>query len=171
MHRGEMLSWVNDTSNLVFVGDSCHPMLPYLAQGANSSIEDGAVLGLLLGQMKSKSQLSRTLKTYEALRKKRGEAIVRETFRQRQDFHMPNGPEQEARDKLFLSRLGKEDEKAEPFPSRWSVLRYSLLGRQPKANKLNRTCPVVQPWLYGYDAVKEVEEAVNMDPDFSRSRL
>lgn len=34
---------------------------------------------------------------------------------------MPNGPEQEARDKLFLSRLGKEDELKEPFPSRWSV--------------------------------------------------
>lgn len=24
-----------------------------------------------------------------------------------------------------------------------------------------RTCPEVQPWLYGYDATKEVEEAIN----------
>lgn len=63
-------------------GDSCHPMLPYLAQGANSSLEDGAVLGLLLGHMTDKSQLPRILRLYESLRKSRGEAIVRETFKQ-----------------------------------------------------------------------------------------
>lgn len=57
-------------------------MLPYLAQGANSSLEDGAVLGGLLGHLKSKSQLPQVLRLYESLRKSRGEAIVRETFKQ-----------------------------------------------------------------------------------------
>lgn len=57
-------------------------MLPYLAQGANSSLEDGAVLGTLLSHVKRKSQLKRALHNYETLRKKRGEAIVRETFNQ-----------------------------------------------------------------------------------------
>jgi salicylate hydroxylase len=52
---------------------------------------------------------------------------------------MADGPEQEARDKLFLSQLGKELNG--PFPSRW-------------------TCPQVQPWLYGYDAHEEVREAM-----------
>jgi salicylate hydroxylase len=56
---------------------------------------------------------------------------------------MSNGPEQEARDKLFLSQLGKELKG--PFPSRW-------------------TCPQVQPWLYGYDAYDEVEKAVEAEP-------
>jgi salicylate hydroxylase len=82
MHREEMASWVNDISNLVFMGDACHPMLPYLAQGANSSLEDGAVLGLLLGKMTDRKQLPGALRMYERLRKKRGEAIVRETFKQ-----------------------------------------------------------------------------------------
>ena len=36
---------------------------------------------------------------------------------QRHDFHLPNGPEQEARDELFLSQLGKEITGS--FPSRW----------------------------------------------------
>jgi salicylate hydroxylase len=63
-------------------GDACHPMLPYLAQGANSAVEDGAVLGLLLGHVKSKHQLPQALSMYERLRKSRGEAIVRETFKQ-----------------------------------------------------------------------------------------
>jgi 2-polyprenyl-6-methoxyphenol hydroxylase-like FAD-dependent oxidoreductase len=57
-------------------------MLPYLAQGANSAIEDGAVLGLLLGAVESSSHLPKALKLYEELRKSRGEAIVRETFKQ-----------------------------------------------------------------------------------------
>jgi len=118
MHHEEMEHWVNDRSNLVFMGDACHPMLPYLAQGANSSLEDSAVLGELLGRMTNKNQMPHVLRLYERLRKSRGEAIVRETFKQRNDFHMYNGPEQEKRDALFLSKLGK-DLGTGPFPSRW----------------------------------------------------
>ncbi|KAF2856452.1 salicylate hydroxylase-like protein [Plenodomus tracheiphilus IPT5] len=141
MHREEMESWINPQNNLVLIGDSCHPMLPYLAQGANSSIEDGAVLGLLLAPeiLGSKSQLPEVLQLFEQLRKARGEGIVRETFKQRKDFHLRNGPEQEKRDAMMLRQLGHELQGA--FPSRW-------------------TCPEVQPWLYGYDANKEVEAAV-----------
>lgn len=57
-------------------------MLPYLAQGANSALEDGAVLGHLLGKVKTGSQLPQVLRLYEQLRKTRGEAVVRETFKQ-----------------------------------------------------------------------------------------
>ena len=57
-------------------------MLPYLAQGANSALEDGAVLGLLLGHIKTKAQLPQALRLYEKLRKARGDAIARETFKQ-----------------------------------------------------------------------------------------
>ncbi|KAI9713821.1 MAG: hypothetical protein M1820_000551 [Bogoriella megaspora] len=139
MHREPLDAWVNEDANFVMIGDSCHPMLPYLAQGANSSMEDGAVLGGLLKGMMSKADLKERLDVYQKLRKARGEAIVKETFKQRQSFHMADGPEQEARDHLFLSQLDKEI-KGE-FPSRW-------------------TCPVVQPWLYGYDAEIEVAAAL-----------
>jgi salicylate hydroxylase len=57
-------------------------MLPYLAQGANSAIEDGNVLGLLLGHIQSRSQVPQALNIYQKLRKARGESIVRETFKQ-----------------------------------------------------------------------------------------
>lgn len=89
MHRKEMANWVNETSNLVFMGDACHPMLPYLAQGANSSLEDGAVLGLLLSRMQKREQLPGALRMYERLRKKRGETIVKETFKQVRDSFIP----------------------------------------------------------------------------------
>lgn len=56
---------------------------------------------------------------------------------------MPNGADQEARDEIFLSQLGKPLKG--PFPSRW-------------------TCPEVQPWLYGYDAFEEVRRVVEKQP-------
>ena len=143
MHRPELDSWVSEKSNFVFLGDSCHPMLPYLAQGANSSMEDGAVLGNVLSALEKKEQLPQALALYEKLRKKRGEAIVRETFAQRHDFHMVNGEEQQKRDELMLSQLGKEIDVK--FPSRWQ-------------------CPQVQPWLYGYDAKAETEAALRDSP-------
>ncbi|KAF1944306.1 hypothetical protein EJ02DRAFT_303504, partial [Clathrospora elynae] len=59
-------------------------LLPYLAQGANSSIEDGAVLGLLLAPsyFTSRAQIPGMLQLFQSLRKARGEGIVRETFKQ-----------------------------------------------------------------------------------------
>jgi salicylate hydroxylase len=138
--------WANKEGTFVMAGDSCHPMLPYLAQGANSSLEDGAVLGYLLGKVdarKKGEQLPKFAEMYQKLRKERGELIAKETFKQREDFHLPDGEKQEARDKLMLSMLGRELEA--DFPSRW-------------------TCPRVQRWLYGYDAYKEAEEAFNANP-------
>ena len=144
MHRPELDSWVSRSGKFVFLGDACHPMLPYLAQGANSSIEDGAVLGFILAHHSLSTSLQSCLSLYERLRKKRGEAIVRETFAQRRDFHLPDGAAQEARDELMLGCLERgriEVEGGGAFPSRWQ-------------------CPVVQPWLYGYDGFAEVEKAV-----------
>jgi salicylate hydroxylase len=143
MHRSELDSWVSDKNNFVFIGDSAHSMLPYLAQGANSSLEDGAVLGHVLAALESKAQLPQALDMFQRLRKKRGEAIVRETFAQRKDFHMPNGPEQQARDELMLSKLGGEIDVKFPIRAQ---------------------CPVVQSWLYGYDAAKETEVALRETP-------
>lgn len=144
MHRAELESWTNPAKNFVLIGDSCHPMLPYLAQGANSSIEDGAVLGRALSYVKKQEDITQAISLYESLRKTRGERIARETFHQQHDFHMEDGPEQEERDRVFASQLGKPEAEVK-FPSRWN-------------------CPVVQPWLYGYDAYREVDDAVQQKP-------
>jgi len=157
MHRRELQSWINDQGNLVMIGDSCHPMLPYLAQGANSSIEDGAVLGRVLGHITTRSQLPSALRLFQQLRKKRGEAIVKQTFKQRDWFHMPDGERQEQRDQVFMKYLGREVDCE--FPSAW----YALIDGPKHCNELTgqyRSCPEVQPWLYGYDAEKEVEAAI-----------
>ena len=62
-------------------GDACHSMIPYLAQGANSSIEDGTVIGLLLGKVTCMSQLPQALRLYQSIRKPRGEEIARESLK------------------------------------------------------------------------------------------
>ncbi|KAK3903321.1 hypothetical protein C8A05DRAFT_14711 [Staphylotrichum tortipilum] len=138
--------WANEKGTFFMAGDCCHPMLPYLAQGANSSLEDGAVLGSLLGRVRKsdmRRQLPAVSKLYQELRMERGRKIQLETFRQRDDSHMEDGDAQEKRDALMMSMLGKELKG--PFPSRW-------------------TCPEIQPFLYGYDAYAEAEKAYQKNP-------
>jgi len=139
--------WANPAGTFFMAGDCCHPMLPYLAQGANSSLEDGAVLGCLLGKVRRPSraaQLPRVAELYQRLRMERGRQIQLESFRQRSDFHLPDGPEQESRDELMTGMLGGE--LVPDFPSRW-------------------TCPRIQRYLYGYDAYGETEALYNANPD------
>lgn len=117
MYLEPLDSWINKECTFVMLGDSCHPMLPYLAQGANLSMEDGAALGALLSNLSPCVPLTKALKLFEKLRKTRNEAVVRETFKQREAFHMVDGPEQVARDALFFKYLNKEIDCE--FPSRW----------------------------------------------------
>lgn len=84
----------NALGTFFMAGDACHPMLLYLAQGSNSSLEDDAALGSLLGQVsyeKRAEQLPKFAEMYQKLRKQRGELIAKETFKQREDFHLPDG--------------------------------------------------------------------------------
>ncbi|KAI0843902.1 putative monooxygenase [Daldinia vernicosa] len=143
MHISPLDTWVNNEASFLLAGDACHPMLPYLAQGANSSLEDGAVLGRLLKYVTSRDKLAPALGLYQQLRKIRGEAIAKEALGQRDSFHLPDGPSQEQRDAIFLENVDKEP--PPHFPSRW-------------------TCPTVQPWLYSYDAVAEADKAYETHP-------
>lgn len=80
------------------------------------AVEDGALLGTLLGLLKArvKRQDSNViqefqrftpavLKVYEELRKHRTTMNTQGAFGNRLFFHMPDGPEQEKRDKEMMS--------------------------------------------------------------------
>ena len=41
----------------------------------------------------------------------------------------------------------------------------SVVSPRIQLTRTNRTCPEVQPWLYGYDAIQEVEDAVKRNPE------
>ena len=65
-------SWGN--GRVFLLGDSCHPMTPYMAQGAASAIEDGAVLGRALAGIGA-GGLPGAFLQYEATRKPRASRI------------------------------------------------------------------------------------------------
>ncbi|MBT5667280.1 MAG: salicylate 1-monooxygenase, partial [Rhodospirillaceae bacterium] len=52
------------------LGDACHPMTPYMAQGAATSIEDGAILSRCLDGV-NRDGMATALRRYEETRKAR----------------------------------------------------------------------------------------------------
>ena len=78
-------------------------MLPYVAQGAAQALEDAAVLAITLSLT---DDVPLALRVYESARKKRAETIQDSAARTRMTLHLPDGPEQEARD-LAMGSEGK----------------------------------------------------------------
>ena len=56
---------------VTLLGDACHPMLPFMAQGAGMAIEDAVVLGRALAQARNRTQAIRGLQVYEDARRER----------------------------------------------------------------------------------------------------
>ena len=66
--REPMPSWTK--GNVVLIGDACHPMTPYMAQGAATAMEDAAVLARCLDGV-DRSGVHAAFKTFEGARKER----------------------------------------------------------------------------------------------------
>jgi len=60
---------------MTLVGDACHPMMPFMAQGAGMAIEDGVVLARNLAAVTRPEQLGAALARYEAMRLERASQI------------------------------------------------------------------------------------------------
>jgi len=98
---------------VALLGDASHPTLPYQGQGAAMAVEDGAILGLLLARLQTRSlssqpmkrhaQLTSVLQLYQQLRKQRTEVNVSGAVLTRQFYHLPDGEMQEARDRELSS--------------------------------------------------------------------
>ena len=74
VEREPMPRWSGDRVTLL--GDACHPMTPYMAQGASTSIEDAAVLSRVLSDI-SPTDINKALDVYENARKPRTARIQR----------------------------------------------------------------------------------------------
>ncbi|KAH8744383.1 salicylate hydroxylase [Diaporthe sp. PMI_573] len=87
--------WVHPSGKAVLLGDSCHPMLPYLAQGAAQCVEDAAVMRQCLA-------LDMTLKEgldfYQDIRMPRTSLIQAKTREHQHILHIDDGAEQRKRD-------------------------------------------------------------------------
>jgi salicylate hydroxylase/6-hydroxynicotinate 3-monooxygenase len=68
MDRDSLPQWAD--GNVTLLGDSCHPMTPYMAQGAAMAIEDAAVLSRCLDGV-DRDGVADAFRRFEATRKER----------------------------------------------------------------------------------------------------
>ena len=79
------------------LGDACHPMYPFMGQGAAQAIEDGATLAACLVAAGAEDP-AETLRRYERLRLPRVTRLQQMSRANKTRFHLRDGPAQEARD-------------------------------------------------------------------------
>jgi 2-polyprenyl-6-methoxyphenol hydroxylase-like FAD-dependent oxidoreductase len=79
------------------MGDACHAMLPFLAQGAAQAIEDGVALAECLAKI-GERDISDALHLYESLRLPRASRVQAASKENKTRFHLPHGPRQRERD-------------------------------------------------------------------------
>ena len=85
------------TGRVTLLGDACHAMLPFMAQGAAQSIEDGATLGACLRQARP-ATVPAALSRYEQARLPRTARLQAMSADNKTRFHLPDGPAQRDRD-------------------------------------------------------------------------
>ncbi|NWJ71015.1 FAD-dependent monooxygenase [Pseudonocardia sp. ICBG1122] len=93
---------------VALLGDACHAMLPYQAQGASQAMEDAAVLAEELGAV-GRGGIDTALARYVQRRAKHA-GVVQDASLQNMDFyHLPDGPEQRERDEKLRRFQGESD--------------------------------------------------------------
>ena len=86
--RSKLKSW--SRGRVVLLGDACHPMLPYLAQGATQAIEDAWVLAEQLTSNGSQVLVGDKLDRYYRQRSIRAYRVQNISARNRTIFHLRN---------------------------------------------------------------------------------
>ncbi|KAF5636971.1 3-hydroxybenzoate 6-hydroxylase 1 [Fusarium tjaetaba] len=119
-HHSELETWVNLKHKSVLLGDSAHPTLPYQSQGAAMAFGDAAVLGALLGRFSKTSTekleasgmtLPKVLGIFESLQKPYSTLNVKGAATNRIMYHLPDGEEQQRRDREFSGMTGESESK------------------------------------------------------------
>ncbi|KAK2604001.1 hypothetical protein QQS21_003837 [Conoideocrella luteorostrata] len=124
--------WVQ--GSVALIGDACHPMLPYVAQGAANAIEDAVVLATALT---CTPDVQLALNLYEKIRKDRGEKIAASATVTAKVLHLPDGPEQIARDAAIrIAHKGSE------HPDKWGNAHW-------------------QDFMWGVDVMKDTIDSWN----------
>ncbi|MBP2327186.1 salicylate hydroxylase [Kibdelosporangium banguiense] len=84
---------------VTLLGDAAHPMFPFFGQGAAQAVEDAAVLAQCLAAQPDDPV--NALQNYESLRIPRTTRLQEVSHGRSRINHLPDGPEQQARDKAF----------------------------------------------------------------------
>jgi salicylate hydroxylase len=99
--RAPLARW--SAGRVTLLGDACHAMLPFMAQGAAQAIEDGATLASCLAAARpdpaaTGPDLAAALRRYEIARIPRASRLQALSTTNKTRFHLPDGPQQRERD-------------------------------------------------------------------------
>ncbi|KAM3418205.1 hypothetical protein BST61_g4209 [Cercospora zeina] len=103
---GPLESWSNSEKNIVLMGDAAHSMTNHMAQGAATSMEDGAFLARCLSHV-----VGGTLDLHNAIALYERGRIPKASYKQQVSYlngwlwHLPDGPATEARDRTMTCEL------------------------------------------------------------------
>jgi salicylate hydroxylase len=98
--------WVD--GRVALLGDACHAMLPYQAQGASQAMEDAAVLAEELGAV-TKDGIDGALIRYVSRRATHAGMVQDASLENMRFYHLPDGPEQRERDEHLRDFRGESD--------------------------------------------------------------
>lgn len=104
---------------VTLLGDAAHPMLPFLGQGAAQAFEDAAVLANCLAD--GHADPAGALCRYESERLARASRVQRGSHARADYNHLPDGPEQRARDESLRS--------ADPLAANAWIYAHDPVGR------------------------------------------
>ena len=121
----QLHQWAHPSGKAVLLGDACHPMMPYMAQGAAQATEDAATLAAALSSPSTES-ITQALGIYQRQRLPRATYIARNTRVLQGWWHLYDGAERDRRDELM--RCDNEQN-----PMLWG-------------------CKERKDWLFGFDA-------------------
>jgi salicylate hydroxylase len=101
LHDRDLLSrW--STDRVTVIGDAAHPMLPFLAQGANQAIEDAVALATCLREV-DRPGIPHALARYQRIRQARTNEVHRISRANTVALHLPDCAEQRRRDAAFAA--------------------------------------------------------------------
>ena len=117
---------------VTLLGDACHAMLPFMAQGAAQAIEDGATLAACLAKF-GRERVADGLRDYEARRLRRTSRVQSLAAGNKVRFHLPDGPEQIARDAEMAKNVTDWSPKSVAWLYGYDASRLDEAGLAPSA--------------------------------------
>ncbi|KAJ5107564.1 Salicylate hydroxylase [Penicillium angulare] len=140
MVTGPLKSWSSPQKNVVLMGDAAHSMVNHMAQGAATSMEDGAFLAKCVEAIvQGKIGVNEAIKIYESERMPKAHAKQQVSFINGAIWQLPDGPLQQGRDRAMAPEL----------QGKYFVRSSNLYGD-----------PQTVLDVYGYDVEGHAEDAV-----------
>ncbi|OAG42032.1 hypothetical protein AYO21_03767 [Fonsecaea monophora] len=144
---GPLESWSSKEKNIVLMGDAAHSMTNHMAQGAATSMEDGAFIARTLAKVvEDKITIAQAIEIYEKTRMPKAYYKQQVSFINGAIWQVPDGPIQE----LNRGNMQARDRAMAP----------EVKGEQFMRSPNLYGDPVTTLSVYGYDAEEDADIAI-----------